>query len=523
MFCQLFSGSNSQDTTNTITNTNNANANVDNANDDEPKKQGAYGKIQTHKESSLKQIIHIDEIIFVLILLIGKPFKSNIHSDHVHEQFVGKENELQFCIEMLDKVSRSFAAVIQQLPSNLVVDIMIFYLVLRALDTIEDDTTAFESNRHIKIHLLQNFYHLALEDPNWTMDGVGEGAERRLLQEFTKCQAIYSLLNPTSKLIISDITKRMGEGMANTVEKDFGQGTKDVKEYNKYCHYVAGLVGEGLSRLFAQCGLEDTSFADEIYLSDQMGLFLQKTNIIRDYLEDYVDGRAFWPQSIWKKYSKSGDLGYFANQSESDVQEQSLACLNELVTDALELVPECLTYLAQLKCLEIFRFCAIPQVMAIATLSKCYANNNVFTGVVKIRKSLSCKLILKCNNLDQVHATFYEFAKSIATRAHTLRKKGIYDPTYYRTIQACDIICNITSAAHNRQKQAMIFTLALLIFHFVPHLRIFIAVWAIINLMFGPLKYLGDDSPIKTAHEIKKLSWTTKATENEKGLDMKIQ
>lgn len=33
-------------------------------------------------------------------------------------------------------------------------------------------------------------------------------------------------------------------------------------------------------------------------LSNHMGLFLQKTNIIRDYLEDWVDGRAFWPQEV---------------------------------------------------------------------------------------------------------------------------------------------------------------------------------------------------------------------------------
>lgn len=33
-------------------------------------------------------------------------------------------------------------------------------------------------------------------------------------------------------------------------------------------------------------------------LSNSMGLFLQKTNIIRDYLEDYIDGRAFWPQEV---------------------------------------------------------------------------------------------------------------------------------------------------------------------------------------------------------------------------------
>lgn len=35
-----------------------------------------------------------------------------------------------------------------------------------------------------------------------------------------------------------------------------------------------------------------------------MGLFLQKTNIIRDYLEDYVDCRAFWPQEVseWDRF-----------------------------------------------------------------------------------------------------------------------------------------------------------------------------------------------------------------------------
>lgn len=44
----------------------------------------------------------------------------------------------------LSQVSRSFAAVIQQLPKMLVTDVLIFYLVLRGLDTVEDDMTAFE-------------------------------------------------------------------------------------------------------------------------------------------------------------------------------------------------------------------------------------------------------------------------------------------------------------------------------------------------------------------------------------------
>ncbi len=49
----------------------------------------------------------------------------------------------------------------------------------------------------------------------------------------------------------------MGAGMAEFVSKDLGQGTVTLEEYDLYCHYVAGLVGEGLSRMFAESGLED--------------------------------------------------------------------------------------------------------------------------------------------------------------------------------------------------------------------------------------------------------------------------
>lgn len=187
--------------------------------------------------------------------------------------------------------------------------------------------------------------------------------------------------------------------------------------------------------------------AKELYLSDQMGLFLQKTNIIRDYLEDYVDGRAFWPQSIWKKHSKSGDLGYFADQTVEEVKTRSLNCVNELVTDALGLVPDCLNYLSKLQCFEVFRFCAIPQVMAIATLDKCYHNPDVFTGVVKIRKGLSCKLINETNDTKGVHSVFNIFAKSIMKKAQKAKSAGFDDPSYEQTIKICETICELTDSA----------------------------------------------------------------------------
>lgn len=335
----------------------------------------------------------------------------------------------------------------------MLVDVLIFYLVLRALDTIEDDTTSFP-NQEVKIKHLLNFHKTALADPTWTMDGVGEADEKRLLQNFDKCHRVYAKLREPSRRVIADIAQRMATGMAEFVGKDLGQGTTDVDQYNRYCHFVAGLVGEGLSRLFAASGLEKASFASELYLSDQMGLFLQKTNIIRDYLEDYVDHRAFWPQSIWKKYAKTGELGYFTNQDDPEVREASLACLNELVTDALELVPDCLVYLSKLQCAEIFRFCSIPQVMAIATLEYCYANSNVFTGVVKIRKGASCKLILNTNNLDEVHDTFYHFASRVLRKANVNRSNGVDDPSFARTVKICETVMELTSPAKERLEKA---------------------------------------------------------------------
>ena len=413
-----------------------------------------------------------DEVFSAISYLYINPLKSNLDTPFIRDTF--DKDDLAFCDDILVKVSRSFAAVIRQLPAKLLVDVLIFYLALRALDTIEDDTTSFPS-ADVKMKHLLSFHKTALgeDQPGWTMDGVGMGDEKRLLQNFDKAYRVYAKLNPQSRRIISDISQRMATGMAEFVGKDLGQGTTDVKQYNRYCHFVAGLVGEGLSRLFAASGLEKPSFASELFLSDQMGLFLQKTNIIRDYLEDYVDHRAFWPQTIWKKYSKTGDLGYFANQDDPEARIKAVECLNELVTDALELVPDCLAYMSKLHCAEVFRFCAIPQVMAIATLDKCYANHDVFTGVVKIRKGLSCKLILRTNNLDEVHDTFYQFANSILQTAKSHHKDGVNDPSYARTVKACEIIMESTYSGHKKQlwnrRLPMILSCALLFTYGICH------------------------------------------------------
>lgn len=115
-------------------------------------------------------------------------------------------------------------------------------------------------------------------------------------------------------------------------------------------------MGEGLSRLWVAHGDEDPLVSLDTRLSYDMGLFLQKTNIIRDYLEDLVEGRAFWPREIWAQYAPGlsnlrhkvaaarAAVGGAAPDSsaapaEGDdlrfQEDQARACLNHLVADAM--------------------------------------------------------------------------------------------------------------------------------------------------------------------------------------------
>ena len=46
--------------------------------------------------------------------------------------------------------------------------------------------------------------------------------------------------------------------------------------------------------------LETSTKLESNSLSNEMGLFLQKTNITRDFAEDLEMGRIFWPEESWK-------------------------------------------------------------------------------------------------------------------------------------------------------------------------------------------------------------------------------
>lgn len=325
---------------------------------------------------------------------------------------LASENDVDFCYGVLHKVSRSFAVVIQQLHEELKFPICLFYLILRGLDSVEDDMD-FPIEK--KLPLLRSF-HEKLDDKDWFIEDCGDSADyRAMMAVFYKINRAFAEVKPEYQEVIRDITRRMGSGMADFAEAvaKTGKGSVVSKEdYDLYCHYVAGLVGIGLSSLFAASGLESAKIAAEEKLSNNMGLFLQKTNIIRDYLEDLDSSRTWWPEEIWSQYADS--LDWFSKNPD---HPKSIACLNHMVSDALSLVPDVLAYLSSLKTDSVFEFCAIPQVMAIATLAEVYDNKNVLKGVVKIRKGLSAKMMLNASSVDHVSQYFHEGLTVIRDKA----------------------------------------------------------------------------------------------------------
>nr|XP_033792205.1 squalene synthase-like isoform X2 [Geotrypetes seraphini] len=342
----------------------------------------------------LKSLVHPTELYKLL------KFKMSGRVATMHKLDLDSiSDSLKTCYKYLNETSRSYAAVIWTLDGELRHAVCIFYLVIRALDTIEDDMTiALET----KVPMLHDF-HTYLYQPEWRY-AESKDKYKQVLEDFPTISLEFRKLAKKYQDVITDMCYKIGVGMAEFLEKKM----ETLQEWDKYGHYASGLVGIGFSLLVSASEQEDPTVVQNTELINSWGLFLQKTNIIRDYLQDQLEGREFWPREVWSKYAKK--LSDFAKPENIDMAVQ---CMNELITNALHHIPDVLTYLSRLKNQNVFNFYAIPQVMAIATLAACYNNQKVFKGIMKIRKGQAITIIMDATNIQAVKAIIYQYAEEI--------------------------------------------------------------------------------------------------------------
>ncbi|KAJ9602317.1 bifunctional farnesyl-diphosphate farnesyltransferase/squalene synthase [Cladophialophora chaetospira] len=345
----------------------------------------------------------------------------------VHERNEAKEPEsVKECFKYLNMTSRSFASVIMELHPELLMVVTVFYLVLRGLDTIEDDTSISAKKKE---PVLRNFDDV-LDIDGWTFtENRPEEKDRELMLNYGCVITEFKKIKSPYQVIIKDIAKKMGNGMADYCFKsendEFGVNT--IAEYDEYCYYVAGLVGEGLTKMFVEAKFGNPALLDRPNLYNSMGTFLQKTNIIRDVREDYDDKRIFWPKEIWSKH-----VDDFGDLFKPQYKEQALNCGTEMILNALNHADECLFFMAGLREQSVFNFCAIPQTMAIATLDLCFRNYPMFLRNIKITKGEACQIMLESTQNLQVACDV--FRKHI----HSIRKKNRpQDPNFLKISIAC--------------------------------------------------------------------------------------
>ncbi|KAL5600950.1 hypothetical protein BROUX41_005784 [Berkeleyomyces rouxiae] len=347
--------------------------------------------------------------------------------DPVHTRDPSKESPtLQSCFKFLDLTSRSFAAVIKELNPELLVPVALFYLILRGLDTVEDDMTIPLATKE---PILRTFWQI-LEKDGWTFKDNGPNEkDRELLVHFDDIIHEYKLVKPEYREIITDITEKMGNGMADyAVNAEHNtNGVSTIAEYEKYCHYVAGLVGEGLTRLFVTAEFALPELMEKSHLTESMGQFLQKTNIIRDVREDFDDKRRFWPKEIWSKHFDKWDDIFDPNNL-----EKALWVSSEMVLNALGNLEDCLWYMARIRERSVFNFVAIPQSMAIATLELVFRNPEIFKRNIKITKGDACQLMTESTqSLYTLCGAFRRYVR----RIH--QKNDPRDPSYVQISTAC--------------------------------------------------------------------------------------
>ncbi|MFZ0255319.1 MAG: phytoene/squalene synthase family protein [Gammaproteobacteria bacterium] len=275
---------------------------------------------------------------------------------------------------ILQGVSRTFALTIPQLPSPLAHVVSNAYLLCRIADTIEDEPT-LEVDK--KREFAEEFaYVVAAQAPasqfaaelSCRLSSSTLAAERDLVYNTARVIRITHGFNETQRAALERCVRIMSAGMAEFQQNTTLAGLADLRQLNRYCYYVAGVVGEMLTELF--CDYLEDMRAQRAHLSKlavSFGQGLQMTNILKDIWEDWRRGACWLPRDIFQR------AGFDLRDLSPNHYSQAFgAGLRELIGIARAHLLNALTYTLLFPRTEkgIRRFCLWALGMAILTLRK---------------------------------------------------------------------------------------------------------------------------------------------------------
>jgi len=211
--------------------------------------------------------------------------------------------------DILFGVSRTFALTIPQLPPILERAVANAYLLCRIQDTIEDDpdmslgAKSGFSNQFVQIITGDSDAKLFAETLVKNLSPKTLREEIKLVESTDRVIRITQDLKPNQKNAISNCVTKMATGMMLYQERESVGGLLDQNEMDKYCYFVAGVVGEMLTHIFCDYCPELTNKKNYmLQLSVSFGQGLQMTNILKDIWTDKERGACWLPQKVFEKH-----------------------------------------------------------------------------------------------------------------------------------------------------------------------------------------------------------------------------
>lgn len=324
----------------------------------------------------------------------------------------------QFQTRMLERVSRTFALTIPQLPDGLDRVVTNAYLLCRIVDTLEDEPALTAEQ---KGELCAQF----------TDAVAGRAAPERfaarlapLLTEQT-IPAAHELIRETPHVIaithrftrgqqeaLGECVRVMGQGMVEFQERKHTRGLPDLAALDKYCYHVAGVVGEMLTRLFCEYSPAIAKHQEAaMRLAVSFGQGLQMTNILKDIWDDLDRGACWLPRDV---FAEAGfDLDRLAPGRYADGFGRGLL---RLVAIAHGHLKNAVRYTLLIPALEvgIRNFCLWAIGMAVLTLRKISRRPDFGAGdEVKISRR-SVKAAIVASRLTAGHDAAVKLAFGLA-------------------------------------------------------------------------------------------------------------
>jgi farnesyl-diphosphate farnesyltransferase len=225
-----------------------------------------------------------------------------------------EETQRQYLDQQLEKVSRSFAILIPYVDPPVRLYLATAYLLCRVADNIEDcgQAHAWKQARFEEFQQLlrqpQQAGRLLAAWEQYAWPGL-RAEERQMMgvADGLPLWRIYAAIPSPVQTQISHWIGVMATGMSQL--GDQGKRPNFIKrkgidvletelDYDAYCYYVAGTVGALASELIIQeYELPPAAAATLQARADGCGRSLQKTNIIKDFVEDVNRGLCYLPDT----------------------------------------------------------------------------------------------------------------------------------------------------------------------------------------------------------------------------------